>query len=112
MKMIFRCEWIKISAGNRAKVGPDGLYERNEKGHYVFEKCERFSVRLTPVGFPMRVGAVTDKSVHENAKIWVEVHGPSGQIQLDNISPEYAAQFRAGQEYAVYIEPNATLPRQ
>jgi len=99
MKLIFRCEWIKTSAGHRQKVDAQGQYLRNEKGHYVYEPCERFSVRLIPVGFPTRVGAVTDPSVHENAKVWKDAHGVVGSLQIDNISAEAVAQFKVGQEY-------------
>lgn len=108
MRMIFRCEWIKTSAGHRPKADEHGQYLHNEKGHYVYEKCEKFSVCLTPVGFPMRVGAIVDESVHENAKVWKDIHGATGQIRLDNISAEAASQFKVGGEYCIEPVPAQT----
>lgn len=108
MKMIFRCEWIKTSAGHKAKADENGVYLRSENGRYLYEKCERFTVRLIPVGFATRVGALTDPSVHENARVWVECHGPVGQILLESISAEAAAMFKVGEKYCFDPAPVTT----
>jgi hypothetical protein len=100
MKMIFRCQWIKTSAGHRPKADANGVYLRNVHGRYIYEKCEQFAVRLEPVSFPPAVAAVTDPDVHANAKIWPG-GGAVGSITLDSISQEAAAHFKVGEDYVI-----------
>lgn len=87
----FKVTTIERSTGSRPKI-TDGVPEKTEHGHAVYEPCELQTIHLSPV-------YANGDPDHENSKFWQA--SPSGSIQLGTINPAAWQAFDLGAEYYI-----------
>jgi hypothetical protein len=92
----FKVDSIKRESTHNAKRDAAGSPIKDERGNYVYEKGESWSVTMSPVygnGDPS----------HENTKFWAA--SPSGQFTLNTVNKAAVDLLELGGEYYLDITP-------
>lgn len=90
----FKVDAIETTLQSQAKRDDAGSPVKDEKGNYVYERCEMATIKLSPV-----YGNNDPK--HENSKFWAA--SPSGSFQLGTVNKSAVAQLELGAEYYIDI---------
>ncbi len=90
----FKVDSIKRDLAHVTKRDDAGSPVKDERGNYVYEKGESWSVAMSPVygnGDP----------THENTKFWAAT--PSGQFTLNTVNKAAVDRLELGGEYYLDI---------
>lgn len=92
----FKVDSIKRETAHVVKRDAYGVAVKDERGNYIYEKGESWSVSMSPVygnGDP----------AHENTKFWSAT--PSGSIQFNTVNKAAVDALELGAEYYIDIAP-------
>jgi hypothetical protein len=93
----FKVDSINRTQQSRAKVGDDGKYIKDDRGNYIYEPTEMWSVKMSPV--------YSNEPGHENKAFWDAT--PSGSFEFGTVNKAAVDSLELGAEYYIDITPAA-----